>query len=252
MKKIICLLLLLSVADFSSARSRKATCNLVFIGNSITEGVLHADKSKTAPPVLTASMVGKMLSRDIIFRNCGRSGATTVDFLPSEQRDFVRVEKAIKDIQEISYEPIIFSIMLGTNDSANFGPNGSPVSNEDYERNLMTMIERIRELCPHAIFVLQRPIWYSPNTHNGAQYLVAGQKRMVGYTDVLIDMARKNPDIYFGDNEAFDYFRAKHHKFMFAEDGKAGIFYLHPNEAGAKKLARFWAEAIVRTVKAAQ
>jgi hypothetical protein len=39
---------------------------------------------------------------------------------------------------------------------------------------------------------------------------------------------------------------------MFAEDGKAGIFYLHPNEAGAKKLARFWAEAIVRTVKAAQ
>ena len=116
MKKIICLLLLLSVVCVGSARSRKATCNLVFIGNSITEGVLHADKSKTAPPVLTASMVGKMLSRDIIFRNCGRSGATTVDFLPSEQRDFVRVEKAIKDIQEISYEPIIFSIMLGTND----------------------------------------------------------------------------------------------------------------------------------------
>ena len=253
MKKIICLLLLLSVVCVSSARSRKATCNLVFIGNSITEGVLHADKSKTAPPVLTASMVGKMLSRDIIFRNCGRSGATTVDFLPSEQRDFVRVEKAIKDIQEISYEPIIFSIMLGTNDSAIDGTTtGSPVSRADYKQNLKKIIEACREVCPNAIFVLHRPIWYSPNSHNGAQYLVAGQKRMVGHTYVLIDMARKNPDIYFGANEAFDYFRAKHHKFMFAEDGKAGIFYLHPNEAGAKKLARFWAEAIVRTVKAAQ
>jgi hypothetical protein len=36
---------------------------------------------------------------------------------------------------------------------------------------------------------------------------------------------------------------------MFAEDGKAGVFYLHPNEAGAKKLAQFWADAIVDVVK---
>lgn len=251
MKRLVCLLVMLATACATMAQPRKATCNLIYIGDSITEGVLHADKSQTAPPVLSASMVGKMLARDINFRNCGRSGATTVDFLPSEQRDFVRVEKAIKDIQAISYEPIVFSIMLGTNDSANFGPKGSPVSNEDYERNLMTLITRIRELCPNALFVLQRPIWYSPNTHNNSQYLVAGQKRMVAYTDVLIDIASKNADIYFGDNEAFDYFQAKHRKFMFAEDGKAGTFYLHPNEAGAKKLARFWSEAIVKSIKAA-
>lgn len=242
---------MLSMTCAVMAQSRKATCNLIYIGDSITEGVLHADKSQTAPPVLSAAMVGKMLSRDINFRNCGRSGATTVDFLPSEQRDFVRVEKAIKDIQSLSYEPIIFSIMLGTNDSANFGPKGSPVSNEDYERNLMTLINRIRALCPNALFVLQRPIWYSPNTHNNSQYLVAGQKRMVAYSDVLIDIASKNADIYFGDNEAFDYFQVKHRKYMFAEDGKAGTFYLHPNEAGAKKLARFWSEAIVKSIKAA-
>ncbi len=253
MKRLLCLLIVAFAFSSAVAQGRKdTTCNLIFIGNSITEGVLHADKTKTAPPVLAAEMVGKMLSTDINFRNCGRSGATTVDFLPSQERDFVRVEKAIKDIQAISYEPIIFSIMLGTNDSANFGPNGSPVSNEDYESNLMTMISRIRELCPGAIFVLQRPIWYSPNTHNNSQYLVAGQKRMVGYTDVLIDLARKNNDIYFGDNDAFDFFQAKHRKFMFAENGKAGVFYLHPNESGAKKLAHFWAEAIAKTAKSAR
>ena len=249
MKKIICLLLLLSVVCVGSARSRKATCNLVFIGNSITEGVLHADKSKTAPPVLTASMVGKMLSRDIIFRNCGRSGATTVDFLPSEQRDFVRVEKAIKDIQEISYEPIIFSIMLGTNDSANFGPNGSPVSNEDYERNLMTMIERIRELCPHAIFVLQRPIWYSPNTYNGARYLVAGLNRVTDYVNILVELANENQDIYLGDCDSYDLMKLEYKKYMFAEPGNAGTFYLHPNEAGAAKMGKNWAKAIVAAIK---
>ena len=252
MKRLLCLLIVAFALNGVMAQGRKdTTCNLIFIGNSITEGVLHADKTKTAPPVLAAEMVGKMLSTDINFRNCGRSGATTVDFLPSQERDFVRVEKAIKDSQAISYEPIIFSIMLGTNDSANFGPNGSPVSNQDYERNLMTMIERIRELCPGAIFVLQRPIWYSPNTHNNSQYLVAGQKRMVGYTDVLIDLARKNNDIYFGDNDAFDFFQAKHRKFMFAENGKAGVFYLHPNESGAKKLAHFWAVAIAKIAKSA-
>ena len=234
----------------ASAQPRKArTCNLIFIGNSITEGALHANKKKTAPPVVAANLVGNMLSMDVHYRNCGRSGATTVDFLPEQKRDFVRVEKAIEEIKALSYAPILFSIRLGTNDSANFGPNGSPVSNEDYKKNLMTMIGRIRELCPNAIFILQRPIWYSPNTHNAAQYLVAGQKRMVAYTDVLIEIANENEDVYLGDRDAFDYFGAKHRKYMFAEDGKAGTFYLHPNEAGARKLARYWAQAIVKVVK---
>ena len=234
----------------ASAQPRKArTCNIIFIGNSITEGALHANKKKTAPPVVAANLVGNMLSMDVHYRNCGRSGATTVDFLPEQKRDFVRVEKAIEEIKALSYAPILFSIMLGTNDSANFGPNGSPVSNEDYKKNLMTMIGRIRELCPNAIFILQRPIWYSPNTHNAAQYLVAGQKRMVAYTDVLIEIANENDDVYLGDRDAFDYFGAKHRKYMFAEDGKAGTFYLHPNEAGARKLARYWAQAIVKVVK---
>lgn len=250
MKKLLSVLAMVCLVLGASAQPRKArTCNLIFIGNSITEGALHANKKKTAPPVVAANLVGNMLSMDVHYRNCGRSGATTVDFLPEQKRDFVRVEKAIEEIKALSYAPILFSIMLGTNDSANFGPNGSPVSNEDYKKNLMTMIGRIRELCPNAIFILQRPIWYSPNTHNTSQYLVAGQKRMVAYTDVLIEIANENEDVYLGDRDAFDYFGAKHRKYMFAEDGKAGTFYLHPNEAGARKLARYWAQAIVKVVK---
>ena len=250
MKKLLSVLAMVCLVLGASAQPRKArTCNLIFIGNSITEGALHANKKKTAPPVVAANLVGNMLSMDVHYRNCGRSGATTVDFLPEQKRDFVRVEKAIEEIKALSYAPILFSIMLGTNDSANFGPNGSPVSNEDYKKNLMTMIGRIRELCPNAIFIVPRPIWYSPNTHNAAQYLVAGQKRMVAYTDVLIEIANENEDVYLGDRDAFDYFGARHRKYMFAEDGKAGTFYLHPNEAGARKLARYWAQAIVKVVK---
>ncbi len=243
-------LLLIGTIGAHAQSLKKQTCNLVFIGNSITEGALHTNKAKTAPPVFAAEFTGKALSCNVNFRNCGRSGATTVDFLPAKNADFKRVRQAIKDIQALSYEPIIFSIMLGTNDSANFGPNGSPVSNNDYKKNLTTMINEIRRLCPNAIFVLQQPIWYSPNTHNASQYLVAGQKRMIGYTNILIELAAENKDIYLGDCDAFDFFSLKHKKFMFAENGQAGVFYLHPNEKGAKKLAKFWSDAIVRTIRA--
>ena len=253
MKRLLCLILLLltGLCALQAQNSAKRGYNIIYIGNSITAGALHADKTKSAPPVYTSDFVGKELSADVNFRNCGRSGATTLDFIPQQQRDFTRVEKAIGEIKTISDEPIIFSIMLGTNDSANFGPNGSPISNEDYKNNLMTMIERIRELAPGAMFILHRPIWYSPNTHNASQYLVAGQKRMEGYTDVLIEMAASNKDIYLGDCDAFDFFSRKYLKYMFAEDGKAGTFYLHPNEAGARKLARYWARAISDIIKSA-
>ncbi len=253
MKRVILLLLVSLAAGGAWAQLPKTrTYNLIFIGNSITEGALHADKSKTAPPVAAAEYVGRMTSGDVNFRNCGRSGATTVDFLPGRDADFARVERAIRELRDISYEPIVFSIMLGTNDSASRGPVGAPVSNEDYERNLTAIMTRIRELCPEAIFVLQRPIWYSANTYNGAMYLVEGQKRLVGYANVLIGMAEKYDDVYMGDLKGYDYFRDHHQKYLFAENGNAGVFYLHPNEKGARKLGKRWARAIVDALRAAE
>lgn len=252
MKRVILLLLVSLAAGGAWAQAGKGrTYNLIFIGNSITEGALHADKAKTAPPVAAAEYVGRMMPGDVNFRNCGRSGATTVDFLPERGADFRRVEQAIRELRDISYGPIVFSIMLGTNDSASSGPAGAPVSNEDYERNLTAIMARIRELCPEAVFVLQRPIWYSDNTYNGAVYLVEGQKRLVGYANVLIGMAEKYDDVYMGDLKGYDYFRDRHERYYFAENGYAGVFYLHPNEKGARKLGKFWARAIVDAMHAA-
>ena len=142
--------------------------------------------------------------------------------------------------------------MLGTNDSASKGPLGSPVSSKNYKKNLLTMIQRLRELCPIAIFVLQRPVWYSPNTYNGAMYLVAGQIRLVGYANILIELAEQHDDIYLGDFKSFDYLKANYKKYFFAEIGNAGVFYLHPNVDGAKMLAKRWAQAITRAVKASK
>ncbi|MBR4995871.1 MAG: lipolytic protein G-D-S-L family [Alistipes sp.] len=263
MKRLALCLLLICFAGLTATYAKKSeakqtTYNIIYIGNSITAGALHADAKSTAPPIPATAAVAKKIEGKGVevagFSNCGRSGATTVDFLPERNRDFKRVEKAIEGYKAAEKEgtKYVFSIMLGTNDSASQGPTGSPVSNEDYKKNLLTIISRLREMCPDAIFVLQRPIWYSPNTYNGARYLVAGLNRMTDYITVLVELANENGDIYLGDCDSYDLFKHEYKKLMFAEDGKAGTFYLHPTEEGAVELAKNWAKAIVAAMKAAR
>ena len=125
------------------------------------------------------------------------------------------------------------------------------MSNEDYARNLRAIMDTVRELCPGAIFVLQRPIWYSDNTYNNAMYLVEGQKRLEGYAGVLRTLAEEAEDVYPGDERSYDLFRENYRKLCFPENGRAGVFYLHPTEKGARKLARNWARAIAEAVTVA-
>ena len=251
MKRLLSLLLiaLFALSYQTQAANKIKTCNVIYIGNSITAGAGHKESLKSAPPVISAQILEKRLGKDVNFRNCGRSGATTLDFVPSHNRDFKRVEKAIKEIQDISQEPIIFSIMHGTNDSASTRCYGAPASNAQYKKNLMDLISRLRKMAPGAIFVLQRPIWYSPNTYNGAMYLTAGLKRVTDYANVLLEIAQQEKDVFVGYYEAFDFFKQHYRKYMFAENGNAGVFFLHPNEDGAKELAKFWSKGIISALK---
>ncbi len=250
----ICFVSLLLLPCFGKAKSNNAKeYNIIYIGNSITYGALHKDRIKTAPPVLTSKEVGKALDAEVRCRNCARSGATTYDFLPEGGKDWPKVAQAISEVKAKrgANEPVIFSIMLGTNDSAAKGPTtGSPVSRTDYKKNLTTIIEACRAEFPNAIFVLHRPIWYSPNTFNSAMYLAAGLKRVERYVDVLVALDNEFDHVYLGDTDGYPFFEKRHKRFHVPEEGKAGTFYLHPNEAGAKHLAKFWSRAIVKAVKA--
>ena len=218
---------------------------IIYIGNSITYGAIHEQRDVTAPPVYPSQILAKKYKANVIWRNCGWSGATTYDFLPSHKRYFPRVEKAIKEIQAETDAPIVFSIMLGTNDSASKGPTGCPVSNENYKNNLITIMEALKKLAPGAKFVFQRPIWYSPNTYNGAEYLQKGLNRLNGYTPVLESIAAEREDAMMGDKDAYAYFEKNYEKYCYHEPGYAGTFFLHPNPKGAKKLAKYWAEGII-------
>ena len=220
--------------------------NIYFIGNSITYGAGLADRGTQAPPVKCAEKVAEESGRRVFFQNGGVSGATTLDWLPKTSlfRNAVRSANDLTD----NGGYLFFSIMLGTNDSAESGPNGSPVSPEDYGENLKTIITKLHSTYPDARFVVNYPIWYSPNTHNGAVYMEAGLNRLKSYhpviDQVVADLYAKGYPVYSGVREAFSFFEDKSEYFI-AENGYDGIFYLHPNATGAEHLGHFWAERIL-------
>ncbi|WP_108822678.1 GDSL-type esterase/lipase family protein [Dysgonomonas sp. Marseille-P4361] len=244
---IVSLSLLFSIqlASQNDAKSLR----IVFIGNSITEGSWLENPKEEAAPIRMCEYLEKQDKiKSVKYANRGRSGATTVDFLPASETLFPKlVEETDKLIEEKT--TLIFSMMLGTNDSAEKGPNGSPVSPVQYYTNMKVIIDELHALYPSAIFVIHNPIWYSPNTYNSSIYLKAGLNRLNSYhpmIDKLVaDYAAKKPNLVFkGDTEAYAYFEANSEAEFTHENGNAGTFFLHPNKSGAIKLGEFWGKAI--------
>ena len=247
------LFLCITLLIVASENKEKQNLKLVFIGNSITEGALLEDPIRGAPPVKTEAYLRKHLKNcKIETKNCGVSGSTTLDFLPATGTLFKNVQTVADTLKKDDAAQLIFSIMLGTNDSAIKGPHGAPVAPTQYRTNLKAIIDKLLMLYPDSKIILHYPIWYSPNTYNSAMYLVEGQKRLLSYFPEIDSLVQEYTDagskVYKGDEDAYGYFKEHYLTDLFAEDGNAGIFYLHPNEKGGNKLAAFWGKAIIRAI----
>ena len=241
------LLVLLLLSSLGLQAQNKAV-NIIYIGDSITQGVQLDDPATQAPPALASKVLREKMF-DVNFSNQGRSGFTTVDFLPSGET-FKRVELAATDLAKKPGQ-LIFSIMLGTNDSAITGPNGAPVSPENYFNNLKSIIDKMLNDYPESIVIINDPTWYSPNTYNGAQYLQEGLDRLQSYFPQIKKLVKYydkvNPGkVFLGDTKAFGYFKKNGFTDLIPENGHQGIFYLHPNTKGGEALGGFWAKAIYK------
>jgi len=238
----------------SSAQSHKKNLNIVFIGNSITHGANLDDPEHDAPPVIAAAWLRQQDNiGSLAFSNQGYSGSTTVDFLPLTATAFKKVEAAAHAFTD-NQAVLIFSVKLGTNDSAIEGPNGSPVAPDNYKQNLKTIADSLLKEFPGCIIIFQHPIWYSTNTYNGAKYLQEGLLRLQSYIpkidQLVTGYAQTHPkQVFTGDTEAFAYFKQHYLTDLTPEDGHMGTFYLHPNNKGAAVLGTFWAKAINKIVK---
>lgn len=252
---LLALTLCAGLSGYAADKGEKQYVNIVFVGNSITQGVLLADPAHEAPPVQAVKYL--TLQPEIAgvkFSNQGVSGSTTVDFLPASQTLFLKVKQAANQFKNDTRATLIFSVMLGTNDSAIKGPNGSPVQPAQYRTNVKVIVDELLSLYPDSKVVLHRPLWYSPNTYNGAMYLREGLNRLEKYfTEInqLVEAyAVSHPDrVYCGDTEGFVYFRTNYTTDVFPEEGNAGTFYLHPNAKGAAKLGELWGKALLKTVR---
>jgi lysophospholipase L1-like esterase len=196
----------------STFAQAKKDINIVFIGNSITYGAGLADPATEAPPVIAVNYLKQQSNiGKVEFVNQGHGGYTTVDFLPSTNGVFKDVEKAALAFAN-KQALLIFSVKLGTNDSAIEGPRGAPVFPEVYYQNLKAIADSLLKEFPGSLVIFQHPVWYSPNTYNGAKYLAEGLERLQNYMpqidQLVVDYAVTYPKrVFVGDTKAFDYFK---------------------------------------------
>ena len=123
--------MLLVVATSFGKTSDNINLNIVFVGNSITYGAGLENPTREAPPVKAAIyLTGQPFIGSVKYSNQGVSGSTTVDFLPETNTLFPKVKAAADKFKDEDWATLVFSIMLGTNDSAIRGTNGCPVSPE--------------------------------------------------------------------------------------------------------------------------
>lgn len=256
MKKLLILSLFLSSLVPALAQQ---SYNIVFIGNSITYGALHKDRGLTAPPVVCAQWLTQQEGIDsVYYRNCGKSGRTTYHFLPrledvvpqGDKTQFAEVVAATRELVKAHPSlPLLFSIMLGTNDTVE-RPRNAHTSPAHYADNLCMLIDSLLRIWPNAHIVLNKPIWYSPDyvTKGGS---VASKKslKLIGQYEKMFPTVAsrcKAGHVHIGDVKAYAYFK-KHWKTDINEehDSRGKSYWLHPNEQGARRLAEFWGKAML-------
>lgn len=222
--------------------------NLVFIGNSITAGATLSDAASQAPPIICRQLIEEATGVTTHVFNGGHSGITTLGFMPGRD-DFTKVSNAARALTNSNGGLLYFSIMLGTNDSAISGTEGAPVSPETYRDNMRTIIDSLIARFPTCKIVVNYPIWYSPNTYNGARYLEEGLNRLHSYFPIIDELVASNDQVFAGDSGSWDFFA--YNKALFtAESGNAGTFFLHPNVNGAKRLAEIWCRSLLQLIEA--
>jgi lysophospholipase L1-like esterase len=247
-RKILLPLLFSIVLFCSFLLSEKPNIDIVFIGDSITHGTGAKDES---PPIFAQNYLQQLNKFGTIhISNQGVSGFTTVDFLPETNKAYQKVKNAATQFYEDKQATLIFSIMLGTNDSAIKGPNGSPVSPVAYHQNLKTITDSLLAAFPECKIVYNYPIWYSTNTHNrGATYLQEGLSRLQSYYPEINSLVKeykksKPNQVFTGDKKGLKFFQKNYLKNFKPEKGPDGTFYLHPNRDGDIALGNFWGKAI--------
>lgn len=228
---------------------KKLNLNIVYIGNSITQGSQLLNPEVDAPPATASEYLRRQSGiGHVAFLNQGRSGSTTEDYLPG--RDALNeVIDRTHQFHKDSNRSLIFTISLG----AIHNDRDFPENAQQYQKNLKLIGDKLLYEFPECKIIFMQPIWYSPVTYSSTSYMAEGLARLQNYfpelQSLVLDYSLVKPgQIFLGDIKAFAYFRNNYLTELIPEAGNARSFYLHPNKKGAHVLGNLWGEAIYQSL----
>jgi lysophospholipase L1-like esterase len=245
---VLVLLFAFSMAELSDKPFiKKLNLDIVYIGNSITQGTQLGNPDEEAPPAKASQYLSRKSGiGHVAFLNQGRSGSTTEDYLPGESGALNDVIATTRKFHYDNKRLLIFTISLGTSDD-------SPVGEAQYQKDLKSIGDKLLTEFPECKIVFLQPIWYSPVTFSSAKYMEEGLAKLQSYFPELQSLVTnysqiKPGQIFLGDIKAFAYFRNNYLTELIPESGNARSFYLHPNKKGALVLGKLWGEAIYQSI----
>ena len=185
----------------------KASAVWVFTGDSITQGALHTYGRRAYPEIFAERVRWEMHRGTDVVINTAISGHTSQNILD----DF--------DQRVARFQPNVVVLMIGTNDAGR-------LSLQQYESNLIQLIEKIRERDAIPVLLTPNPIITSQD-----QY----RKDLEKYVIVLRDVCEKN-HVILVDNWAIwnTELQEKYKNEAFQELLEDPI---HPNGLGHQELA---------------
>ena len=189
------------------------------VGDSITYGATIRDKSHDSYP----AQLGTMLGRKYSVKNFGASGYTLQESCDRPYTSHKRYKKSL------DFKPDVVLIMLGTNDTKPY----NWISTEAFQDDYRQLILSYQELPSRPDVILMTPASVFPENFNPAKpYKI--RAGVAGEAAKAVRERAKELGLPFIDIHEVT---ASHPEF-FLQDG------VHPNELGAKAIARTVYEAL--------
>ena len=189
------------------------------VGDSITYGATIRDKSHDSYP----AQLGTMLGRKYSVKNFGASGYTLQESCDRPYTSHKRYKKSL------DFKPDVVLIMLGTNDTKPY----NWISTEAFQDDYRQLILSYQELPSRPDVILMTPASVFPENFNPAKpYKI--RAGVAGEAAKAVRELAKELGLPFIDIHGVT---ASHPEF-FLQDG------VHPNELGAKAIARTVYEAL--------
>ena len=193
---------LLGIVRNANSPSLQSYAIPLWIGDSITAGYATSANNISKSPATYAqtylaadSAVAAAFTMPILGgqNNIGMSGKTTSDMV-------LKLAYIVGQARLIG--ATFVGIMLGTNDSK----NSVATPSAQYKGNIQTIIAALKAVRPDMKIVLNKPLWFKPDTGYGSDFSTASLARLAQYHSML-DQLADGTSIVVGSMAASDEIR---------------------------------------------